>query len=370
MQEAYDVLSDSNSRQIYDESLQDPAPGFGFDMFGRGGGARSQQPRRAPPKRKSRSSNVEITITLDELYKGKEKHLSIQRDRSCVTCTGTGAKPNSQRRQCVSCQGEGFTYITRHQGNYLTRSTIQCEACNGTGSKFRAQDSCKKCRGKRVLPETHRLSIFIERGLHPKDKLLLTGEGDEVPDSSGPGDLIISFNLLPHPTYTLLPSTTPRAPANLRTTLSLTLSESLLGFDSRLVLIHLDGRGLSAKAPAPGKVGWRVLKNGDEVRIKGEGMIKGGEKGDLIVLVEVALPTAEWANDLGPEKLALLESLLPPKREVGPEVYPEETDEISWEHILPRPEAFSSTHDAGPRPPRPDESDDEEGYGEPQCQQQ
>lgn len=167
----------------------------------------------------------------------------------------------------------------------------------------------------------HRLSIFIERGMHPQDKILLAGQGDETvrsfipfspsktdfvsqPDSSGPGDLIISFKLLPHPTFTLLPPTTPLAPSNLRTTLSLTLSESLLGFDTRLVLVHLDGRGLSASVPAPGKAGWRVVKNGDEVRIKGEGMIKGGEKGDLIVLIEVAMPSAEWANEVGPEKVS------------------------------------------------------------------
>ena len=87
VQEAYDVLSDSNGRAIHDESLQEPTPGFGFDMFGRGGGGRQQQ-QRAPPKRKSRSSNVEISITLEELFKGKEKNLSIQRDRCCVICTG------------------------------------------------------------------------------------------------------------------------------------------------------------------------------------------------------------------------------------------------------------------------------------------
>lgn len=87
VQEAYDVLSDPNDRATYDESLQEPQPGFGFDMFDRGGGGRQQQPRREP-KRKSRSSNVEISITLEELFKGAEKKLSIQRDRCCATCTG------------------------------------------------------------------------------------------------------------------------------------------------------------------------------------------------------------------------------------------------------------------------------------------
>lgn len=135
------------------------------------------------------------------------------------------------------------------------------------------------------------------------------------PDSSAPGDLHITLIALPHPTFSILPSSSPRRPANLQTTLSLTLSESLLGF-SRLILLHLDGRGLRVTQAAPGEKGWRVLKTGDEVVVKGEGMWRRGEKGDLIIKVEVEMPNEAWAMGLKERKrVEALEKLLPSKRE-------------------------------------------------------
>lgn len=55
--------------------------------------------------------------------------------------------------------------------------------------------------------------------------------------------------------------------------------------------------------PAPGQRGWKVLKSGDELRIKGEGMMHKGEKGDLLLLVEVEAPTETWAKNLGEERV-------------------------------------------------------------------
>ena len=107
--------------------------------------------------------------------------------------------------------------------------------------------------------------------MHAGEVIVLKGEGDESPDSSAPGDLHLTILPLPHPTFTLLPSLGSDRPSSLETTLSLTLSESLLGFN-RLILVHLDGRALRARSPPPGERGWRVLKTGDEVVIEHEGM--------------------------------------------------------------------------------------------------
>lgn len=91
-------------------------------------------------------------------------------------------------------------------------------------------------------------------------------------------------------------------PSDLSTTLSLTLSESLLGF-SRLILRHLDGRGLRVTQPGPGEKGWRVLKTDDEVCIKGAGMWRKGSSGDLICKIEVEMPGDDWASTFGAEKV-------------------------------------------------------------------
>lgn len=121
---------------------------------------------------------------------------------------------------------------------------------------------------------------------------------NEQPDFSSPADLIITVNLTPHATFTLI------APSSLSTTLSLTTSESLLGFD-RLILQHLDGRGLRVRQPAPGEKGWRVLKSGDWVIVKEEGMWKNGIRGDMWLKVEVEVPNDRWAMCLTAEQVSL-----------------------------------------------------------------
>lgn len=173
--------------------------------------------------------------------------------------------------------------------------------------------------------------------MHAGEVIVLKGEGDESvrtlsrvsvpspsstesdesvqPDSSAPGDLHLTILPLPHPTFTLLPSLGSSAPQSLSTTLSLTLSESLLGF-SRLILLHLDGRALRASSPAPGEKGWRVLKTGDEVMVSHEGMWRKGETGDLVVKVEVEMPSEEWAMGLAERGgVDTLRGLMPPRRE-------------------------------------------------------
>jgi DnaJ family protein A protein 2 len=117
------------------------------------------------------------------------------------------------------------------------------------------------------------------------------------PDSKSPGDLHIQLVLLPHPTFALHPPS-----LDLHTTLSLTLSESLLGF-SRLILIHLDGRGLRVSQPGPGEPGWRLLRSGEIVVVKGEGMRGKNKRGDLRCKIEVELPKAEWASTLSVEQV-------------------------------------------------------------------
>lgn len=151
--------------------------------------------------------------------------------------------------------------------------------------------------------------------MHAGEVIVLKGEGDESPDSSAPGDLHLTILPLPHPTFTLLPSLGSDRPSSLETTLSLTLSESLLGFN-RLILVHLDGRALRARSPPPGERGWRVLKTGDEVVIEHEGMWRRGDTGHLVVKIEVESPSEEWAMGLAERGgVDTLRGLLPPRRE-------------------------------------------------------
>ncbi|GAA6037514.1 hypothetical protein JCM8097_008229 [Rhodosporidiobolus ruineniae] len=393
IQHAFEVLSDPNSRAEYDE-LGDPRTrdqrggggmdeaeafqdffaemfggggmgGFGGPPPGMGGGGRPRQRR----KTQTAPSNVDLPVTLEELYAGAQKKIEIERTRTCGGCSGSGARPGRQPKPCVKCSGQGQTYTMKQAGPYMARVPITCPLCKGKGVKVRDQDACKKCRGARTVKEKKKLEFFLERGLHFGEKIVLKGEGDESPDSSAPGDLHIVVRPLPHPSFILVDPSPSRydRPADLEITLSLTLSESLLGF-SRLVLVHLDGRGLRVTQPPPGRPGWRVLKTGDEVVVKSEGMWRKGHSGDLVVKIEVETPSEQWAMDLAEKGgIDTLRGLLPPRRpDLAEMVVKEgkETDEVELEEKKERVEDDEQWYH-GDHDPYGDEA-----YGQPGCQQQ
>lgn len=396
IQHAWEILSDPDKRADYDEfgeegsrargagddDLFDGADFFA-DLFGAGGGF-GGGPRPGPgggrprQRRKTQTapSQVELSVTLEELYTGAHKTLLVERTRTCTTCTGTGAKPGRQPKPCVRCNGQGETYHMRQMGPYIQRTPARCTACRGTGLKVRDQDACKKCKGERTVPDKKRVEVQVERGMHAGERIVVKGEGDESPDSSAPGDLYITVRPLPHPTFRVVPpspaSRTANRPADLHTTLSLTLSESLLGFN-RLILVHLDGRGLRASQPSPGEKGWRVLQSGDEVVIPQEGMpSRYGVNGDLKCTIEVEMPTEEWAMGIAERGgVDTLRGLLPPRRpDLGPQAVGEgkETDTVELlepqDHQDDDEEDYSWYHGNG-RPYDEDSAD-----GEPGCQPQ
>ncbi|GAA5966027.1 hypothetical protein JCM21900_004928 [Sporobolomyces salmonicolor] len=402
IQGAYEILSDASRREEYDtygekgarggmggggpggmdedEFMQDFMEqmfGGGFGMPGMGmggpppggaaGGGRPRQRRKTqtPP------SQIDLHVTLEEVFCGCSKSLAIERTRTCATCQGSGARPGRQAKPCVKCSGQGTTFAMRQMGAYMVRQPVMCSACEGRGLKVRDQDACKKCKGARTVKEKKRVEFFLERGMHMGEKIVLKGEGDESPDSSAPGDLVLTILPLPHPTFTLLPSSNPSRPSSLATPLSITLSESLLGF-SRLILRHLDSRSLRAASPPPGAQGWRVLKTGDEVVVKGEGMWRKGERGDLVLRVEVEMPDERWAMGLAERGgTEVLRGLLPPRREDLSPKEEEKGGEVDEVELVEKKEDVDDEgwyHGAG-RPTDDDDDDDEFG-GQPGCQQQ
>ncbi|GAA5881600.1 hypothetical protein JCM3774_006490 [Rhodotorula dairenensis] len=405
IQHAWEILSDPEKRAEYDEFGQDGRAGragtgrgmgmdpddffndFFADMFGGGhtpgfgpgsgpgpdGGAAGGRPRQRR-KTQTAPSEVELAVSLEELYTGATKTLLVERTRTCTTCTGTGAKPNRQPKPCVRCSGQGQTYAMRQMGPYVQRVPVKCTACQGRGVKVRDQDACKKCKGERTVSDKKRVEFELERGLHFGERIVVKGEGDESPDSSAPGDLYIIVRPLPHPTFTLVPPTSSRSdrPADLHTTLSITLSESLLGFN-RLILVHLDGRGLRASQPAPGQKGWRVWQSGDEVVIPHEGMWRKGATGDLKVTIEVEMPTEEWALGLAERGgTETLRGLLPPRRpDLGDQAVEEgkETDEVELLEREDRQTFDDEDHSWYHGPGRP-YSEDSTGADDHGCQQQ
>lgn len=159
---------------------------------------------------------------------------------------------------------------------------------------------CKKCKGEKTVTEKTRQEIFVEQGMTNQQRIVLAGAGDqEVRLSFDPfssdvnmslepgvpaGDVVFVLQLQKHPSF-------ERSGNDLLTNVTITLSEALFGF-SRILVIHLDGRGVQVTSP-PGK----VIKPNDSIVLRGEGMPvhkQPGRRGDLYVILGVEMPDEQW----------------------------------------------------------------------------
>jgi len=211
------------------------------DLFGGlfGGGRRQQQsgPRKAKPVVHP------LKCTLEEIYKGKETKIKINRERICEKCDGKGGKEGAVQT-CGQCKGRGM--VTKMQmigpGMY-TQSTGPCDECNGQGQTIDEKNKCKTCNGKKVCKESKILDVSIDKGSPHKCQYTLHGQGDEAPGVEA-ADVIILVDEQPHKRF-------KRKGADLLMEKEISLYEALTGVD--FTFMHLDGSKIRVKN-TPGEV--------------------------------------------------------------------------------------------------------------------
>lgn len=258
-------------------------------------------PGRHPPRRTPRKQNVEhdYHVTLADLYRGKSTKMKGTRNKICPHCSGSGCRTKHRPSKCPSCDGRGSKTASMMVGpGMYSQQQVECPACAGSGETIKDRDRCRKCKGTRVVDEVKVMEVFIERGMHDGQHLVLAGQADEVPGGET-GDVVITLRQDPHPTF-------HRLGADLKATVRLTLHESLCGF-SRVVLTHLDGRRIRYGTPTG-----RVSRPGDVILVRGEGMPLGRRRegfGDLYLVVEVVFPEDNFLSERG--EYAKLGTLLP-----------------------------------------------------------
>ncbi|KAF9046879.1 DnaJ-domain-containing protein [Hymenopellis radicata] len=345
MAAAYEILSDPESRAIYDErgmgGLGGPGSSAGMDdlfaQFFTSGGFGGGPSRRT----KGQDSIIPYEVTLEDLYNGKHVKMDMEREVPCGTCKGTGGKGHAKPKQCSTCEGKGWNYIHSQvsPGTYST-GRAACHECDGKGEKFKAKDTCKKCKGEKTVKEKKRQEIFVEKGMTNRQRIVLAGAGDQEPGLPA-GDVVFVLKAEPHSSF-------ERSGNDLLTTIKITLSEALFGF-SRILVTHLDGRGIKVTSP-PGK----ILKPDDSIVLRREGMPihkTPDQKGDLYVVFEIEMPDSQWLKTVDPKAV---EALLPPKKS-DVEPAPEVVDEAKFEE--------SDIVDFGQNEDDwEDDEDDEDGY--------
>lgn len=297
---AYEVLSDSNKRQLYDnygpEGLQGSGGmgGGAEDLFshmfgGMGGmfGGRPQGPR------KSRDVVHQIRVTLEDLYNGKTSRMSLKRTVICKSCDGRGGTAEAVKK-CPRCKGQGFRMVVQQRGNMIQQYQVPCEECHGQGETIEESGKCKVCNGKKVVNEQKILEVHIEKGMHNNEKIVFAGEGDTSPETPIAGDVVFILDEQPHERF-------ERKGEDLFTRVKLDLLTALGG--GEFTIKHLDGRILKVTLP-PGK----TIKPGDIKTIKDQGMLsrRHHTPGDMNVVFEVEFP-----DSFSPEKIQALEAALP-----------------------------------------------------------
>ena len=234
----------------------------------------------------------------------------------------------------------------------VTQQTVQCPNCKGTGEVFNPKDKCKKCKGEKTTEEKKQLELYIPRGAKEGDVLKLEGEADQVPGQE-PGDIVFHLVEAEHDTFR-------RAGSDLTAEIDISLAEALCGFD-RVVVKHLDGRGIQLKHP---KSEGAIIRPQEVLKVNGEGMPhkRGDAKGDLFLIVNIEFPENGFFQD--PDALETLRKILPGP---PPPVEAAEVDEVDYDSDADMDE-FGGAE--GPGGSAWVDDDDEEAEGGPQCAQQ
>ncbi|KAF9739178.1 DnaJ protein-like protein [Paraphaeosphaeria minitans] len=378
--QAYEILFDDDKRHLYDThgmaafdpsrgggmgegpdindifaqmfggmGFGDGMPGMGGGMPGMGGMGGMPGGRRQP--RKGQNVEREYEVSLEELYKGKTTRFTNTKQVVCEKCKGSGGKEGAKAHRCSQCNGQGQRAVLRQVGpGLVTQETVPCGTCSGTGEIIPEKNRCKRCKGKKVVDGKNVVELYIPRGAREGERIVIANEADQKPDQE-PGDVVFVITESPHDTF-------ERAGADLKADLHITLAEALTGFN-RVVLTHLDGRGVQLNVKQPeGK----VLRPGQVLKVPGEGMPmkRSDANGDLYLVVEIKFPEDGWLKD--DAAIKRVRDVLPMRDEEDEKT--EEVEEVEFEWDAD-PEDFG----AGSGDPRAGGAweDDDEEEGGPQC---
>ena len=289
VQRAYEVLSNPEKRQMYDlggeSALGGNGPmggagGFGgfsdfFDTFfsaatGGGGGAGP-----VPRGRRGQDALVRLDISLDDAVFGASKNIEVDTAVLCPTCDGTCCAPGTHPQTCTTCGGRGSVQRVARSFLGQVMTTAPCPDCRGHGTIITTP--CTECAGDGRVRTRTTLTVQIPAGVDAGTRIRMSSRGEVGPGGGPAGDLYIEIDVMAHPTLV-------RQGDDLHCTVTIPMTAAALG--TVIDLQTLDGnRQIPVQAGTSG---------GHVEVLKGLGVthLRGAGRGDLLVHVDVAVPTS------------------------------------------------------------------------------
>ena len=302
--EAYEVLSDKEKRAQYDQygqyfsqgvppgygaqgggrpgaggvsyqnvnlgDLGDLGDNFGSVFGGGGGGGRGGGRRAQPQPHRGADLQLDLDLTFEQAFSGTSTKIEVDREETCATCKGSGAKPGTAPVSCPACGGTGAV----SEGQGMFGFSRPCPRCGGSGTIV--EQPCGACRGVGSVTRRVPVTVNVPAGATDGGKLRFKGKGASGANGGPAGDLYVITRIKPHAYYS-------RDGADVVLDLPVTIAEAALGV--QVTVPAPDGSKVKLKVP-PGTQDGAIFR----IRGKGAPRLKGGGNGDLKVRAHVAVP--------------------------------------------------------------------------------
>ncbi|PIE84340.1 MAG: molecular chaperone DnaJ [Bacteroidia bacterium] len=296
--EAYEVLGDADKRARYDRfghegmggagggfhsggmSMEDIFSQFGDIFGGAFGGAFGGFGGRGASRPRGTDLRIHLSLTLEEMASGVTKKLKLKKDTVCSACHGSGAASSSAKTECTTCHGQGF--VTRVANTMLGRMQTRqpCPTCGGTGQIIK--EKCRVCNGRGVERAEETISVDIPAGVSDGMQLAMRGMGNAGPQGGDPGDLLIAIDQKAHESFV-------REGNDLIYNLKISFPTAALGGSVEVPTLSGQAKIKISSGTQPGKL----------LRLRGKGMpmMNARQAGDLLVVVDVHVPTSLTSDE-------------------------------------------------------------------------